>query len=109
MTWKMNAAIAAVSAVLASPMLLAGCAAYQENHSAREFYPMTAIVVECDSSNDAVTVRDSEGQEFQFYGIEDWNVGDVASLLMDNSGTDRIFDDIIVKAHYSGFSNAEWR
>lgn len=63
-------------------------------------YPETGKVVEiCD---DVVTVETSTGNLFEFYGSEDWFVGDCVSMIMDSCGTESITDDIILTVKYSG-------
>lgn len=66
-------------------------------------YPMTTVVVEISEPNDTVTCRDFNGNLWQFRGVEDWVVGDVASLLMDDAGTPMIKDDIVLDARYDGW------
>lgn len=64
-------------------------------------YPETGKVVEiCD---DVVTVETSTGNLFEFYGSEDWSIGDCVSMIMDSCGTKRVTDDIIIDAHYSAW------
>lgn len=66
-------------------------------------YPMTTVVVDVSEPNDTVTCRDFNGNLWQFSGVEDWVVGDVASLLMDDAGTPMIKDDIVLDARYDGW------
>lgn len=63
-------------------------------------YPETAKVVSI--SGDAVTVETSTGNLFEFYGSEDWFIGDCVSMIMDSCGTENITDDIIITVKYSG-------
>ena len=67
-------------------------------------YPATMKVVEVDAINDIVTLETATGHAFSMDGIEDWQNGDIASLLMFSRGTSQINDDIILSAKYSGFS-----
>ena len=66
------------------------------------YYPMTTKIVETDRENDVVVCEDFNGNLWEFEGCEDWQVGDVASLLMNSKGTASIFDDEIVTARYNG-------
>lgn len=63
-------------------------------------YPETGKVVEI--CNDTVSVETSTGNIFEFYGSEDWFVGDIASMIMDSCGTTEITDDVIIAVKYSG-------
>lgn len=87
---------------LALPVLM--YAEYQtEAKAEHSVYPLTVQVVELDRENDVVTCVDGAGNGWEFYGVEDWQVGDFASLLMDNNGTtETIYDDVITMAHYAG-------
>jgi len=69
-----------------------------------QVYPLTAQIVELDRANDIVTCEDGAGLLWQFEGCEDWEEGDIASLLMnDNATPDNVFDDIIEMVRYAGF------
>ena len=63
-------------------------------------YPETGKVVEI--CNDTVSVETSTGNIFEFYGSEDWFVGDIASMIMDSCGTAEVNDDVIITVKYSG-------
>ena len=65
-------------------------------------YPMTARVVETNETNDTVTVETATGFRFAFYGVEDWQIGDFASCIMYDNGTDEITDDAILTVRYAG-------
>lgn len=72
------------------------------NETPAGFYPLTALVVETDEAADTVFVEDYAGNLWSFEGVEDWFVGDFASLLMNDMGTPLIFDDEIVAVRYAG-------
>ena len=59
------------------------------------YYALTTKVVELDR-------EDFNGNLWEFYGCEDWQIGDIASLLMNSHGTEKIFDDKIELARYNG-------
>ena len=63
-------------------------------------YPETGKVVSI--SGDAVTVETSTGNVFEFYGSEDWFIGDCVSMIMDSCGTVEVNDDMIITVKYSG-------
>ena len=71
-------------------------------------YALTTVIFRISEGNDTVTAIDYNGNLWTFQGVEDWAVGDVASLLMDSRGTDKISDDIIIKATYNGFIEGHW-
>lgn len=66
------------------------------------YYPLTTIVYDMDRENDVVTVEDANGNLWAFEGCEDWEINDICSLLMYDNGTESIYDDEIIIAHYNG-------
>ena len=79
---------------------------YDKNSKARQsrLYALTTKVVELDKSTNKVMCEDSNGNIWSFTEIEDWSIGDCASLLMNDNGTKIIYDDTIVEAHYSAWN-----
>ena len=73
-----------------------------------EIYPETAKVVEVDYDTDTVTVETFTGFLFTFEGCEDWMVGDCASLIMEDNGTELVYDDEIIMAQYGGWELVNW-
>mgnify|MGYP006916172026 CR=1 FL=1 len=69
-----------------------------------ECYALATVVVEIDRDNDTVICEDSNGNLWEFYGCEDWQEGDCASLLMNSKGTPSIYDDAIEGARYSAWT-----
>ena len=67
-----------------------------------QFYAKTTVVQTIDGENDTVVVKDSNGNTWTFTGVEDWEVNDVCSCLMDTKGTPSIYDDEIVSTRYDG-------
>ena len=67
-------------------------------------YALTTKVVKIDRENDLVTFEDCNGFLWQILGVEDWEVEDGASLLMDSNGTEEIFDDVIINARFNNWT-----
>lgn len=65
-------------------------------------YATTAVVTELDTENDTVICADYNGEIWRFYGVEDWQINDVATMTMDTRGTKDIHDDEILSTRYSG-------
>lgn len=65
-------------------------------------YPMTAIVVDVSRGNDKVTIKDYNGNLWQYTGVEDYEVGDIVSCIMNSKGTEKIKDDVIIQMRYNG-------
>lgn len=67
------------------------------------YYALTTKVVAIDKEADIVTCEDCNGNLWEFYGVEDWEVGDCASLLMESHGTKKIEDDTIRDARFGAW------
>lgn len=70
-----------------------------------ETYPLTAKVIKVNRKKNVATVQDYSGNKWKFRGCEDYENGDVVSMLMDSNGTKKVTDDIILQVRYSG---AKW-
>lgn len=71
-----------------------------------ELYPTAGIVCNVDHLADMVYIVTFDGQEWAYGGAEDWAVGDIIAMVMDNMGTELIYDDEIVAVNYLGW--VEW-
>jgi hypothetical protein len=67
-----------------------------------DIYPTTVIIREIDYLNDLVICEDYNGNEWVFEGIEDWDVNDIVSMIMNDNETELIYDDVIMQIRYSG-------
>ena len=65
-------------------------------------YAKTAVVIDVNPDENVVACEDHEGEVWEFYGTEDFKEGDILGLLMDDMGTETIFDDEIVEYNYNG-------
>ena len=66
-------------------------------------YALSTVVIKVDRENDIVTFEDFNGNMWEIEGCEDWEINDIGALLMNNNGTENIYDDEIVQAHYNGW------
>ena len=66
-------------------------------------YPSCGIVTEIEG--DVVTYTESNGNSFSFMGAEDWMIGDVVAVIMDDCGTPEVKADEILKVRYCGREN----
>lgn len=70
-------------------------------------YPETGLVTEVETINEdkyLLTITVANGNMFQCEtDVCDWFVNDLASMLMDNKGTENtVYDDEIILCYYSG-------
>lgn len=84
--------------LIAFTLTLTSCS----SNSAEELYPRTMTVTELSTEANKVILTDYVGYTWSFYGIEDWQIGDICSCIMDTKGTENITDDIIISTRYNG-------
>lgn len=70
-------------------------------------YSLVVVVSEVDRAQDIVTFETSNGDLFEWEGVEDLEVDDTCALLMCDMGTPEVKDDVILSIRYSGFE-VEW-
>ena len=73
-----------------------------------DMYPETAKVIMVDYDIDMIMVETFTGFRFPFKGCEDWQEGDCASLIMDDNGTELVYDDCIIMAQYGAWVLVHW-
>lgn len=76
-------------------------ALYVKHDITSRLYPKAFQVVNVDEVHDNILLLDSTGNDWLYSGIEDWEVGDKAVAIMDNNNTLTIYDDAIIKLHYT--------
>lgn len=66
------------------------------------------IIIEINKEDDYAVVEDSCGLIWEFDEIEDFEIGDLIIMIMDDMRTpETIMDDVIVSVTYSGYVAAE--
>ena len=68
-------------------------------------YSNFCIVTEIDINSDIVWVEDYGSRSYGFYGVEDWEIGDYCSIIIDGKGTENTNDDVVVSCRYHGIPN----
>lgn len=72
----------------------------------KDLYPLTGIITEVEhmEDTDLITMTCANGNQFSWYvdSTDDWCINDLASCIMNSNGTDEVYDDEIVDAHYVG-------
>lgn len=65
-------------------------------------YTQSGTVTEIDRRADVVMVETTDGNLWEFSGVEDWMEGDGVELTMHDSGTENPEDDVILRTIYKG-------
>ena len=68
-------------------------------------YPTTMEVIHLDG--DDLYLMNATGHVYILTGVEDYEVGDLVSLIMFSNDTPSIEDDCIISARYSGYTKGE--
>lgn len=68
-----------------------------------DLYPAVGVVFDIDYENNLVIFEDYEQNLWAIEGIDDWEIGDIGALLMNDMDTESIYDDEIVLVRYAGF------
>lgn len=95
-------------AVVLTTMMIATpvSAAPTTDGECKDLYPLTGIVTEVEhmEDTDLITMTTANGNQFSWYAdsIDDWFINDLVSCIMKSNGTDEVYDDEIVDAHYVG-------
>lgn len=89
--------------LLVTMLCCVSCIVYAEKNDGEltEFYPRLVMVVDFDYIKDLVICVDVNGDEWLFYGTDDYLVGDVCILMMWNNSDDYT-DHEIVAVFYEG-------
>ncbi|MBO5969929.1 MAG: hypothetical protein J6S14_15685 [Clostridia bacterium] len=99
MNAKDKAAVLAIALFLA---VAAGVAAVTTTKP-KNIYPETAIVIATEESYGWLSLMTANGNVFAYEtDVEDWQTGDICSLIMDSKGTETVKDDELIKIRYSG-------
>ena len=64
-------------------------------------YILKTTIMEINNKSDIVTVITDNGNMYQFYGIEDWQINDKCLLIMDGKEVNNPKDDVIIKGIYT--------
>jgi presenilin-like A22 family membrane protease len=84
----------------ATSIIMTGCG----SKNSATIYPATMVITSVDYESDTVSATTATGYIYEFYGTEDWYVGDLAGMIMDDNGTPEITDDKILQVRYVGYT-----
>lgn len=67
----------------------------------KHLYPGIGIIYEIDQNTDTVYYTDGANDWF-FYGVDDWQIGDtILTVMYDSNTQNTVKDDIIISVKYS--------
>lgn len=75
-------------------------ASNEPRYAASNLYAEAGVVTELDYAADVVTFMDARGMYWSFYGVEDWQVGDLLCAILYDAGTFDPLDDAVIGATY---------
>lgn len=78
--------------------------AAEEAANLSNIYPRCGVIIYMDYEEDLVTVEDAAGLFWKFSGCEDYELGDIVLMLMQEAGEPNyILDDFIIHTEYGGY------
>lgn len=87
-------------------VLFGGFSSEASVKNSAQTYPTAGVVVALDEAADLVTFSTASGLLYEFYGIEDLEVGDIVAATMDDNGTpDNVLDDKVIDTKYAGWAD----
>lgn len=93
-------AISTVAASKESIVVIVPAATSEPRYAASNLYAEAGVVTELDYTADVVTFMDARGMYWSFYGVEDWQVGDLLCAILYDAGTLDPIDDAVIGATY---------
>ena len=99
---------AAFIAVMTTAAVILNCVPVSAKEIPETLYPLTGIVTEIEydvePEVDLVTMTTANGNMFAWYADSSdcWEINDLASCIMDSKGTEIVYDDEVLLAHYAG-------
>ena len=93
----------AIIATIVTALIIVSCAhAVPANAEDENVYQFPAIVTGIDFVKDVVTIVDDHGEEWEFYGAEEWSVGNLVWVIVYSYGTETLEDDEIIDIEFQG-------
>lgn len=81
-------------------VIVVPAASNEPRYAASNLYAEAGVVTELDYAADVVTFMDARGMYWSFYGVEDWQVGDLLCAILYDAGTFDPLDDAVISATY---------
>lgn len=66
-------------------------------------YPNGGLVIDVIPEDNIVIFEDGSGLTWSFYGVKNYEVGDLVACVFWDAGTPNIFDDEILDVRYIGY------
>lgn len=70
-------------------------------NASAEIYPQTFVVSGIE--DDTLVLVDYNENEWIWEGAEDYAIGDIVAVIMDDNNTITIYDDVIITLRYAGY------
>ena len=92
-----------IIAILAAASIITGSSIGQQEAPVNHEYPELFIVEEVNEEENYVILETLSGNQFKWNNAGDWQIGDLASAIMNSQGTETVKDDEIIMLQYSGY------
>lgn len=84
-------------------LTVVGCSSTTPDETVSHEYPDCGLIIGFDFTADLVIYQTQNGNIFSFHGIDDFFVGDLVAVIMNDAGTPEVKDDIVVNVRYVGW------
>ena len=92
-----------VVALLLALLMVTMCVMFAHAEESHKVYALAGVVYWIDEETNIVSITTFDGNQWDFEGVEDWFIGDIVAMVMDDMGTSVIEDDVIVNVRYCGW------
>lgn len=93
----------AIASFVAAAFVGTSATAIPTTTEIEHYYAATFKIIDLEHESNTIVFIDANGNIWEYEGIEDWELGDTASVLMLDNGTTNIYDDKIVSMRYSSW------
>ena len=78
-------------------------ASNEPRYAASNLYSKVGMITRLDATKDEVIFTDTRGMVWSFYGVEDWQEGDLLCAIFYDANTMDPYDDLVIKATYQAW------
>ena len=98
-----TAPVATVAASKEPVVVTVPAASNEPRYAASNLYSKVGVVTQLDAARDEVTFTDTRGMVWSFYGVEDWQEGDLLCAIFYDADTIDPYDDSVIGTTYQAW------
>ena len=98
-----KAPVSTVTAMNEPVVIVVPAATNEPRYAAANLYSKVGMITRLDAANDEVIFTDTRGMVWSFYGVEDWQEGDLLCAIFYDADTIDPYDDSVIGATYQAW------